>query len=82
MPYEFDILETSHAADEAGDRPHRDSPWNPFTAVLEAQSRQGWELVDIDVHIVATRNKYDRPQKLRTVVSVWRRALPEPEPEA
>jgi hypothetical protein len=80
MHYEFDIVETTHAADDIPDRPHREGPWHPFTTVLEAQTRAGWELVDVDVHVIATRNKYDRPQKIRTVISVWRRPVEAPAP--
>ena len=76
MPYEFDIVETMHTIDHGPeDRGHRDSSWRPLTAPMDARSAEGWELVDVSVHIVASQNRYGRPQKLRTVVSVWRRPM-------
>jgi hypothetical protein len=78
--YEFDILQTTVARDDASELNSPESPafepiWQLPAGAMTARSQDGWELVSASPSVERFTSEHGRLRTRVTMLTVWRRPL-------
>ena len=78
--YEFNILEMRTARDDDSEQTNPNSPkfepdWQAQAGGLTFMSRDGWELVSVELQLNRFTSEHGNPRTEQQALSVWRRPV-------
>ena len=76
----YAILESSFSRDDDSDKNDPDHPdfepeWQAVSGSMTTMSRDGWELVAVDLSLVQVPHSQGKPRTKRIALSTWRRRI-------